>query len=101
MTPTGTTIGWQLGTTGASEKTMEAAVKRLVACDVLRLFELAGVHAEVPVGRAQQALEIVERQPFVGCQGADDPEPQTLVDKPIEVERAALHRLRYPWRANR
>ena len=65
--------------------------------DVLRVLELARVHAQVAVGRLQQPLEIVERQPIVHRQRADDAEPQTLVDQPIEVAADwPLRRLRLP-----
>ncbi len=64
-------------------------VERLVAGDVLRVLELARVHAQVAVGRVQQALQIVERQPLVHRQRADDAEAQALVNQAIEVQRSA------------
>ena len=69
-----------------------AARERLLAGDVLRVFELAGVDAQVAVGRVQQPLEIVERQPIVDGQRADDAEAEALVDEPIERERTARSR---------
>ena len=65
------------------------ASERLVAGDVLRLFQLARVDAQVAVRRLQQPLEIVERQPLVHRQRADDAKPQPLVDQPIELERTS------------
>jgi hypothetical protein len=38
------------------------------------------VHAEIAVGRVQQALEIGKRQAFVDRQRADDPQPKAFVD---------------------
>src|SRR5712692_7892748 len=70
----------------------EAAVERLVAGDVLRLFELARVDAQVAVRGPQQSLQIVERQPVVRRQRADDAETQPLVNEAIQFERAASGR---------
>ena len=56
------------------------------------VFELARVDAQVAVGRLQQPLQIVERQPLVHRQRADDAEPQPLVNQPIELQRALLLR---------
>src|SRR3954471_2339281 len=53
-----------------------AAVERLVARDVLRVLELSRVDAQVAVGRLQEPLEIVECQPVVRSQGADDAETE-------------------------
>src|SRR5262249_41160486 len=73
-----------------------AAVERLVAGDVLRVLELARVDAQVAVGGLQQPLQVVEREPLVGRERADDPEPEPFVDDAIEVERAAAAR-GGPW----
>src|SRR5262249_36573202 len=35
-------------------------------------------------------LELVERQPLVHRQGADDPEPQSLVDDAIEIRQTRI-----------
>src|SRR5713101_2036664 len=64
------------------------AIERLVAGDVLGFFQLSGMDAQVAVCRVQEPLEVVERQPLVNCQGADDAQSQALVDEPIEIERA-------------
>src|SRR2546425_3538956 len=52
--------------------------------DVLRFFELSRVDAQVPIGRVEQALEIVERQPFVHSQCTHDAEPQAFMNQSIE-----------------
>ena len=70
----------------------QASLERLLDGDVLRVLQLARVDAEVPVGRAQLMLEIVERQAIVDGKRADDAEPQPLVNQPIELERAPLLR---------
>src|ERR1700688_473286 len=67
----------------------QAADERLVALDVTGLFELARVHAEVAVGGAQEALEVVEAQPLVHGKRRDDPQPHALVDQPVEIESGA------------
>ena len=72
-----------------------ASLERLLARDVLRVLELARVDAQVAVGRLQQALQIVEREPLVHRQRADDAKPQPLVDQAIELERAPLRRLNF------
>ena len=64
--------------------------ERFLDGDVLRVLELARVHAEVAVGRLQQALEIGERQAFVDRQRADDAQPEAFVDEAIEAERSGL-----------
>src|SRR5207249_5535433 len=67
-----------------------ASLEHLVARDVLRVLELARMDAEIAVGRLQQPLQVVERQPLVHRQRTDDAETKTLVNEPIELERAAL-----------
>ena len=46
------------------------------------------MHAQVTVGRAQELLELRKREGLVGCQSADDPEPDTLMNQPVQVWRA-------------
>src|SRR2546427_2356288 len=53
----------------------DAAGERLAARDVLRLLELAGVHAQVAVGRLEERLQLVEGQRVVHRQRAHDAEP--------------------------
>src|SRR5207249_955242 len=65
----------------------DASFERLVAGDVLRLFELAGVDAQVAVGGLKEPLEVVEREPLVHRKRADDAQPKTLVNQPIQRER--------------
>ena len=67
-----------------------AAVERLVARDVLCVLELSGVDAQVAVGGLQQPLEIVERQPVVGGQRADNAETEPLVNDAIERDSRLL-----------
>src|SRR5262249_49923281 len=43
----------------------DAAFERLLAHDVLGVFELSRMHAQVAVGRVEQALEVVEREALV------------------------------------
>src|SRR5260370_42713287 len=61
----------------------QAADERLVALDVAGLFELARVYAEVAVGGAQQALEIVEAQALLHGQRRDDPQPHALAGRAV------------------
>ena len=43
--------------------------------------------AQIAVGRLQQPFQIVECQPIVDRERADDAEPQPLVNQPIELQR--------------
>src|SRR5688500_4689923 len=70
-----------------------APFERLRARDVPCVFELARVHAEIAVSRPQQLLQVVERQRLVHCQRAHDPEPDPLVNEPIEREGVGVQRL--------
>src|SRR5947199_4002673 len=58
----------------------------LLTGDVAGLLELAGMDAQVAVGRLEQLLEVVEAQVVVDRQRADDPQPHSLVDEAVEVE---------------
>src|ERR1051326_3096273 len=62
-----------------------ASVERLGAVDVLGLFQLARVHAQVAVGRVEQRLQLVERELAVYRQRAQDAKTHALVDQPVEV----------------
>ena len=62
----------------------DASFKKFQAGNVLRLFELAGVDAEVSVGGFEHALEIVEAERIVGGEGADDAETNALMNEAIE-----------------
>src|SRR5438105_5921516 len=66
----------------------DAAGERLAARDVLRLLQLAGVHAQVAVGRLEEPLQLVEGQRVVHRQRAHDAETHALVDQPVELGRA-------------
>src|SRR5215207_3693459 len=63
-----------------------SALERLRAGDVLRVLELARMHAQVSVGGAEQELEVIERHGVIGRERAHDPEPHALVDQAIEPE---------------
>ena len=69
-----------------------AAIERLVTADVLRLFEFPCVDAQIAVGCLQQLLQLLERQPLVDRERADDAEPETFVDETFEPERRVRHR---------
>src|SRR5207302_1998861 len=56
----------------------DAAGERFAARDVLRFLELAGVHAQVAVGRLEERLQLVEGQRVVHRQRADDAEADPL-----------------------
>src|SRR5262245_59027752 len=68
-------------------------LERLRATDVVGFLELARVDAQIPIGRAVQLFEVVERQTLVHGQGAHDAETQTLVNQPVERERSLIRRL--------
>src|SRR5437763_11477122 len=67
-----------------------AALERLGARDVLRVLELARVHAQVPVRRVHHALEIIERDGGAHRARADDGEPQAPVAHSLERGCALL-----------
>src|SRR6266540_778043 len=74
--------------------------ERLHARHVLRFLELASVHAQVAVGRVEQALQLVERETLIHRQRADDREALALVDQPIELALGALGDLHRPLRVS-
>src|SRR5580704_618854 len=61
--------------------------ERLCTAYVSRLFELAGMDTQVPVGDLQQSLEIVERERVVDRERADDAQSNAFVDYRIESQR--------------
>ena len=72
----------------------QTALERFRAADVLRVFELPRMDAEVAVGRSQQILQVVEREPLADGERADDAEAKPFVNEPVELERIALRPLR-------
>src|SRR5881394_49637 len=72
--------------------------ERLHAGHVLRFLELARVHAQVAVGRVEQAFELVERETLIHGERADDREAHALVDQPIELAPGGLGELHRPLR---
>src|SRR5438094_2245997 len=67
-----------------------AAFKGFRAGDILRVLELARVHADVAVGGLEQLLEIVESERFVDSQRAHDAESHPLMDELVEIGWAGL-----------
>jgi len=61
--------------------------KRFRAADIARVFQLAGVDAQVAVGHAEQLLELVEGERRVYGERADDGEPRALVDQAVQIRR--------------
>src|SRR5205085_12591883 len=57
----------------------DAGFEGLLAADVLRVFELARVHAEVAVARFEQCLELIEGQALAHRERTDDREPHAFV----------------------
>src|SRR3954471_15610792 len=68
----------------------DAVFERLLAADVLRVFELARVDAEVAVARLEQRLELVEGEAFAYRERAHDRETHAFVDQPVECGRRRL-----------
>jgi len=62
----------------------DSSLEKFDAGNVLRLFELSGVDAQVAVGGFEDAFEIVEAERIVGGKGADDAEADALVNQAIE-----------------
>src|SRR5438034_1216714 len=65
-----------------------APVEKLAAMHVLRFFQFAGMHAQVAVRGLQKLFEIVEAERSVHRQRAQNPQPDALVDKPVEFAGA-------------
>src|SRR5579872_1400354 len=74
--------------------TRDTSLEELHAGNVLRLFELAGVNAEIAVGGLEHALEIVEAQRIVGGEGADNAEADALVNEAVELGEFGSHKVR-------
>src|SRR5690349_14324797 len=64
-----------------------AAVEGLGAGDVAGVLELARVHAEVAVRGLEQPLKVVEGERIVDGERTDDPQPDALVDQPVQLRR--------------
>jgi hypothetical protein len=80
-------ITLQGSTTGRRESKLgvwESAGKSLCATDVSGFLELAGVDAQVAVGRFDELLQFIEAQDVVDRQGADDPQSEPLMDNAVE-----------------
>lgn len=61
------------------------AGKRLGAGDIARIFELAGMDAQVAVTRAEKFFELVERERRIHGKRADDCKPGAFVYQPVET----------------
>src|SRR2546422_3072239 len=64
-----------------------APVERLEALDVVSVLEPARVDAQVAVGGLHQTLELIEAEPVIDRQRADDAEAHALVDHAVEQHR--------------
>src|SRR5947208_3521413 len=62
----------------------QAALEPFLAEDVAGFFELARVDAQIAVCSGQDLLEFGERETFIYRERADDAEPQTFMDDPVE-----------------
>src|SRR5207247_3205069 len=60
-------------------------LERLLAREVARVLELAGVDADVAVRRLQHRLQLVEAERRVHGQRADDAEARLLVNEALEI----------------
>src|SRR5207244_2307408 len=84
-------VALQRAPPGAGEPVLglgDPAFERLGARDVLRVLQPARVHAQVPVRRLEQRLELVEAQRVVHGERAHDAETDALVNQAVEVGRA-------------
>ena len=64
-----------------------APFEKLHAGYVLRFFQLARMHAEIPVRCLEHPLEIVKAQRIVRRQRTDNPEPDPLVNQAIQFRK--------------
>src|SRR5438445_120295 len=65
----------------------KAPVEGFRAHDVISLFQLARVHAQVAVGCFQQCLQFIERERAVDRQRADNTQADALMNQAIEIWR--------------
>src|SRR6185312_917295 len=63
-------------------------LEALGARDVVRVLELSRVDREIPVRGFEEPLQLREAERLVRGQRAHDPEPDALVDEPVEVGEA-------------
>src|SRR5258705_2446531 len=73
----------------------DASRERLHALHVVRVLELTGVDAEIPVRCMEQGFQLVEGESVVDRERADDAEAHALVDQAIELRRPRLRRRFY------
>src|SRR5688500_3485188 len=59
------------------------AFEGFVAAQVSRFLQLAGMHAQIAVGGAEQMLELVEGEGLVDRERTHDRQPDPLVDQPV------------------
>src|SRR5579864_9531363 len=69
-----------------------AALEGFGANDVLRLFQLSCVDAQVAVGRFQQGFQFVKRERAIHRERADDAEANVFVNQAVEIRRRRLAR---------
>src|SRR5690606_33493019 len=62
------------------------AFERLRALQVARVLQLPRVDAQVAVGRAEERLQVVERQLLVDGERAHDAQPQAFVNELVEIQ---------------
>jgi hypothetical protein len=67
----------------------------------LRLFELAGMDAEVAVSGLKDTLEIIEAEGVVGREGADDTEANAFMNQTIELGELMSARVNFFMRPSR
>src|SRR4051812_5357277 len=65
---------------GAGEPSMEL----LFADNVAGVFQLAGVDAEIAVGGGESLFQVVECHALVDSKGANDAEPEPLMNDTVE-----------------
>src|SRR5205809_719749 len=63
----------------------DPARERFATGDVLRLLELACVHAQIAVRRLEEGFQLVERQRVVARQRTHDAEAHSLVDQAVQL----------------
>src|SRR5271165_2308744 len=63
----------------------QTAVKGLGTGDVIRLFELPGMDAQVAIGSLEQGLKFIEGLRTVDGQGADDAQANAFMDQAVEI----------------
>src|SRR5262249_39322968 len=82
-----TDIAFERAPSGGSQLVFglgHSTFERFHAGDVSRVFEFPRMNAEIAVCRMHQVFQIAEGERFIRCKCAQNAEPQTLMNHPVQ-----------------